>query len=270
MQRKISNTHLAYLTVLTLFGLSVPLLADDPHWPLRIRGSIDLQAEYNNGNLIVSFQAGSGPADSGLEPGEASWLDRGFRPTEPHQLQQAISEDEATQLVTYLSSPDNSVTFYTAPGGDGYFGVFSSAPYTQGQQTPSEPRRFTWDSSVNAGRTVSGGQGAPLVTDGGGTTVVGGGSRVFEHGHWVQKNAHHGDTVAEHHLEKEQHHGENKVHETGGKQHVAQQKVHEKEHLVRGGGHQVSLVKPINKPLVRPAAVKVNNHPANNPPKKKK
>jgi tetratricopeptide (TPR) repeat protein len=104
MQRKISKTQLAYLTALTLFALSVPLLADDPHWPLRIRGSSDLQAEYNNGNLIVSFQPGSGPANSGLQPGEASWLDRGFRPTEPHQLQQAISEDEATQLVTYLGS----------------------------------------------------------------------------------------------------------------------------------------------------------------------
>jgi hypothetical protein len=270
MQRIISKTLLAYLTALTLCGLSVPLLADDPHWPLRIRGSNDLQTEYNVGNLIVSFQPGSGPADSGLQPGEASWLDRGFRPTEPHQLQEAISEDQATQLVTYLNSPDNYVTFYTAPGGDGYFGVFSSEPYIQGQKAPSEPRRFTWDSSVNARRAGSGGQGGPVVIDRGGTTVIGGGPRVFEHGHWVPKNVRHGDVVAEHHLEKEQHHGENKVHETGGKQHVALQKVHEKEHLVRGGGHQVSLVKPIGKPLVRPAVAKVNNHPAHNPPKKKK
>jgi hypothetical protein len=195
MQRIFCKAHLACLTALILFGLSVPLLADDPHWPLRIRGSSDLQTEYDNGNLTVSFQPGSGPADSGLQPGEASWLDRGFRPAEPHQLQQTISEDEATQLVTYLSSPDNYVTFYTAPGGDGYFGVFGSEPYTQGQQTSSEPRRFTWDSSVNAGRSISGGEDRPVVIEGGdnggGTAVIGGGPRVFEHGHWVPKSARH-------------------------------------------------------------------------------
>lgn len=267
MQSIINKSQIAYLTALTLFSMAVPLLADDTHWPLRVRGSGDLQNEYNNGSLIVSFQPGTGPADGGLQPGEASWLDRGFRPTEPHQLQQTISEDEATQLVTYLSSPDNYVTFYTAPGGDGYFGVFSSEPYVQGQQTPSEPRRFTWDSSVNAGRGASG-QGGPVIINGG-TTVTGGGPRVFEHGHWVPKNEHRGVAVTEHHLEKEQHHGETKVHETGGKQHVAVQRTHEKQHLVRTGGHQVSLVRSVNKPLVR-SAPRVNNHPANNPPKKKK
>ena len=287
--KPITRTQLAYLTALTLFSLSVPLLADDPHWPLRIRGSTDLPTEYDNGNLIVSFQPGAGPADNGLQPGEASWLDRGFRPTEPHQLQQTISEDEATQLVTYLSNPDHYVTFYTAPGGEGYFGVDSSEPYVQGQQTPTEPRRFIWHSSVNAGRAGSGGEGGPIVIDGGGTAVIGGGPRVFEHGHSVLKSAHpgsvaaeHHNAVAEHHLENEPHHLETKVHEvggkqhlalheTGGKQHGALEKTQIKEHLVRSRGQQVSLVKPVNRPLVRPAAAKANNHPVhNNPPKKKK
>jgi hypothetical protein len=285
-----NNQTLTCLAALVTFGLSLPAWADETHWPLRFRGSSDLQTEYNNGNLIISFQPGSVPANSGLQPGEASWLDRGFRPAEPHQLQQAISEDEATQLVTYLSNPDNYVTFYTATGGDDYFGVFSSEPYTQGQQTPSEPRRFTWNSSVNAGRSISGGEGRPLVIegranggdDGGGTAVIGRGPRVFEHGHWVPKGARHieghGQVVAERHLEREQRHGENKIHETGVRQHVALQKVHGNERLVRGGGHQVSLVKPINRPLVRPvnrplvrpAAAKVNRPVAHNPPKKKK
>jgi hypothetical protein len=264
----------AALIAFTWLSLSVFLLADDIHWPLRIRGSSDLATEYNAGNLIISFQPGNGPADSGLQPGEASWLDRGFRPTEPHQLQQTISEDEATELVTYLTSSDNYVTFYTAPGGDGYFGVFSSEPYTQGQQTPSAPRKFVWDRSVNAGRSGSDGQGGPVVSDaGGGNTVVGGGPRVFEHGHWVPKTAHHGEVAGEHHLQKEEHHGETKGHEAGNKEHVAVQKNHEKEHLVRTGGHpaghQVSLVHPVKQPLVRPAVNKVNTHPANNPKKKK-
>jgi hypothetical protein len=265
MQMIVSKSRIAYLTALTLFGLSMPVLADDPHWPLRIRGSADLQSEYNNGNLVVSFQAGTGPADSGLQPGQASWLDRGFRPTEPHQLQQTISEEEAAQLVTYLSTPDNYVTFYTAPGGDGYFGVFSSEPYTQGQPTPSEPRRFTWNASVNAGRA---GQGGTVVIDSGNPGVIGGGPRVFEHGHWVPKNEGHGVAATQHHLEKEHHHGETKARETGAKQHVASQKM---EHAVRtGGGHQVSLVKAVHQPLVRTTTPKVNNHPVNNGPKKKK
>jgi hypothetical protein len=281
MRTRKNNQTLTCLAALITFGLSLSVWADETHWPLRLRGSGDLQTEYNDGNLIVSFQPGSGPANSGLQPGEASWLDRGFRPTEPHQLQQAISEDEATQLVTYLSNPDNYVTFYTASGGDGYFGVFSSEPYAQGQQTPSEPRRFTWNSSVNAGRLNAGGEGRTVVIEGGdnsgGTAVIGGGPRVFEHGHWVPKSEHHGEghgeghgQVAERHLEKEQRHGENKTRETGARQHVALQKVHGSEHLVRGGGHQVSLVKPINRPLVRPAVAKVNHPAVHNPPKKKK
>jgi hypothetical protein len=266
----------AALAAFTLFSLSVSLLADDTHWPLRVRGSNDLGNEYNNGTLTISFQPGGGPADNGLQPGQASWLDRGFRPAEPHQLQQTISEDEATVLITYLSSPDNYVTFYTAPGSDGYFGVFSSEPYTQGQQTSNEPRKFIWDRSVNVGRGDAGGQDGPVVIDaGGGNSVAGGGPRVFEHGHWVQKDAHHGEAAGEHYLEKEQHHGEAKVHETGGKEHAGVQKKHENQHVVRtgghpgGGGHQVSLVHPVKKPLVKPAVAKVNAHPANNPKKKK-
>src|SRR5260370_16654551 len=91
-----TNTHTRaladYLMALSLFALTLSLLAEDTHWPLRIRGSVELHTEYNNGNLIVGFQPGRGPADNGLQPGEASWLDRGFRPSEPHRLQQTISE----------------------------------------------------------------------------------------------------------------------------------------------------------------------------------
>ena len=286
MRTRKNNQTLTCLAALITFSLSLSAWADETHWPLRLRGSSDLQTEYDNGNLIVSFQPASGPANSGLQPGEASWLDRGFRPTEPHQLQQAISEDEATQLVTYLSNPDNYVTFYTASGGDGYFGVFGSEPYTQGQQIPSTPRRFTWNSSVNVGRPISGGEGRPVIIEGddngGGTAVIGGGPRVFEHGHWVPKGARHieghGQVVAERHLEREQHHSQNKIRETGVRQHVALQKGHGNERLVRGGGHQVSLVKsvnrplvkPVNRPLVRPAAAKANRPVVHNQPKKKK
>jgi hypothetical protein len=268
-----TNTHTralaVYLIALSLFALTLSLLAEDTHWPLRIRGSVELHTEYNNGNLIVGFQPGRGPAGNGLQPGEASWLDRGFRPSEPHRLQQTISEDEATQLVTYLGNPDNYVTFYTALGGDGYFAVFSSEPYLQGQQTPAEPGRFIWKSSLNAPRSVSYEQGRPVRIEGG-TKIIGGG-RVVEHEHWAQKT--------EQRVEKENHHAEGRVHQAGGKEHVAVHMPHENEHIRKsgGGGHQVSLVKAVHRPLVRPVnrsvvkpAVAKANHQGGNPPKKKK
>jgi hypothetical protein len=98
-------------------------------YPLRVRGSAndaDLPMWFENGKLIVQFQAGQSPADAGLKPGQGSWLDRGLRPGEPTRLVQQMSEDRANQVIATLRNPDAHWTFDCFNTNQGYLYVTTS------------------------------------------------------------------------------------------------------------------------------------------------
>jgi len=48
-------------------------------FPLRVRGGNTLATRFENGTLVVAFKFANRPASAGLEPGQGSWLDRGWR-----------------------------------------------------------------------------------------------------------------------------------------------------------------------------------------------
>ncbi|MET0540994.1 MAG: PASTA domain-containing protein, partial [Variovorax sp.] len=83
---------------------------------MTCRTPLDLPNPGGNppGDRMVRFtmqKAGTGPASMGLEPGQCAWLDRGFRPGEPLNVQVQLPEARANALEAALSSPDGYITF---------------------------------------------------------------------------------------------------------------------------------------------------------------
>jgi hypothetical protein len=222
-----STRPLSWAALLFVMTLALPALAGTTY-PLRIRGSNALSTRYNNGNLVIEFEPGAGPAGDGLQPGQGSWLDRGLRPTEPHLLQETVPADEAKGIAEYLSNPDHYATFFCANSDQGYFVAFDSAPQEQGSV-------LVWAKVLNIRNDPGSPDGATVVIpgDAGGVNV---GNSHDERDRHEEKKDHH-DADKDHHDEGKDHHG---------KDH------HEPEH--RGGGEHhggVSLVKAQPKPLIK-------------------
>ncbi|MDD4975793.1 MAG: hypothetical protein PHY93_15655 [Bacteriovorax sp.] len=76
--------------LLFLLTITLPAFATQ-YYPLNCRGgapaSMGFQIFPNGQNqLFVGFKGGTKPSSQGLAPGECSWSDRGFRPSEPTNL----------------------------------------------------------------------------------------------------------------------------------------------------------------------------------------
>ena len=229
--------------------LALPALGQTTY-PLRVRGSSGLTSSYTNGYLVIEFEPGAAPANDGLRPGQGSWLDRGIRPTEPHVLQESISEDQAQGIVEYLNSPDHYATFYCVNADQGYFAASNSEPFILGVGPKGPGRSPVWASVLS----IHGNPGSP----GGNIGSPGGNSVVITDdrgGVGLVK----GREGKDHHEERKDRHEEGKEH-------------HEKDH----DHHRVALVDPRPKPLIKqmsPAPAKGSPKSAPHPhptPKKKK
>jgi hypothetical protein len=253
MRTKINDAKrtLGWAMLLLAMGLSLPAAAQSGY-PLRIRGSSQLQTNYINGNLVIVFQPGAGPAGNGLQPGEGSWLDRGFRPAEPHVLQQAISEDQAKAIADYLNGPEHYATFYCVNSDQGFFSASDSQPFLLGPRPNGSSGPLVWASVLNL-------HGSP-GSSGGGVAVISG-----------NRNGAGQIKVPD----GKEHHEEGKDHHEGDKdKHDREKEGHDKDHHGGTGNHGIALVKPQAKPLVKQknsgppkSTPKTAPHPT---PKKKK
>ena len=116
-------------TLLIILGFSFQATAAVPSYPLRVRGGERLRvwSEVTKTpslvKLIVEFEAGTRKADTGLRPGQGSWLDRGMRPGEPTRLEYFVNESDAQKIVDYLHSGANYYTFECYNTGQGHMQV---------------------------------------------------------------------------------------------------------------------------------------------------
>jgi hypothetical protein len=125
--------------ILLATAFIAPLIgAAQTNYPLRIRGNAKLTANYENGTLSIEFRPAATKADTGLQPGEGSWLDRALNRNEPHVLKQDLSQDEAQFVINYLQNPDHYATFYCANTKQGYFQAANSEPFTPAQSSAAQ------------------------------------------------------------------------------------------------------------------------------------
>jgi hypothetical protein len=254
---------LSWAALLTAITLALPALGQTTTYPLRLRGSANLATSYNNGSLVIEFERGSAPAGDGLQPGEGSWLDRGFRPTEPDAIVEMLAEDQAKEIVDYLTNPNHYATFYCANSNQGYFVAASSAPFVLGSAIPQgSSSALLWATVLHAHDDAgSPGDGSDATSDDADSGNLGSGT------------AGSGQDPRNHRDEKKDRHEAGKErHDEGKSRHDKEH--HEKDH--RGGteNHGVMLVKPQAKPLIKhnnPAPAKPAPKSAPRPtPKKKK
>jgi hypothetical protein len=251
MRTKINDAkrRFSWPTLLLAIGLSLPAAAQT-NYPLRIRGSSQLETNYSNGSLVIVFQPGAGPASNGLQPGEGSWLDRGVRPAEPHVLQQTISEDQAKAIAEYLSGPEHYATFYCVNSDQGFFVANDSQPFLLGPRPSGSSGPLVWASVLHGSPGSSGGGVAVISGDRNGAGQI----KVPD---------------------EKDHHEEGKDRHEGDKdKHGREKDGHDKDHHGGSGNHVVALVKPQARPLVKQknsgppkSTPKTAPHPT---PKKKK
>jgi hypothetical protein len=248
---------LSSAALLMAITLALPALGQTTTYPLRLRGSADLATSYNNGSLVIEFERGSAPAGDGLEPGQGSWLDRGFRPKEPDAIVETLPEDQAKGIVEYLTNPNHYATFYCANSNQGYFLAANSAPFVLGL-----PMR-------------QGSSGAPVwatvlhVHDDAGSP---GDANVATPGDTNGAALGNGDDARNQREEKKNHREAGKEHHDEGRDHHDKDH-HEKDRRGGSGNHGVMLVKPQPKPLVKqknPAPPKSTPKSAPRPTPKKK
>ena len=88
------------LVALSNTSIVPPVVISNPaslSYSLKCRGG-DMRVVgfqlYGNGDnqLVVGFKKGSKPANSGLNPGECSWFDRGMRSEEPSNLCKKVND----------------------------------------------------------------------------------------------------------------------------------------------------------------------------------
>jgi hypothetical protein len=135
------SRSLGLASIFLAISLSLPLITQaQTNHPLRLRGAASLNINYSDGALAIEFQPATHKADTGLQPGEGSWLDRVLNQNEPHTLRQNLSQDEAQFLTNFLRNPDHYATFYCANTQQGYFQAVDSeqsSPRSVVGQTPS-------------------------------------------------------------------------------------------------------------------------------------
>lgn len=224
------------------------------NYPLRLRGSSGITAAYTDGNLIIEFQPGTSAAGDGLQPGQGSWLDRGLRPTEPHLLKQAVSEEQARVIADYLRSETHFATFYCFNTNQGYFEVGNCAPFIPESASSNDPgvSVLNWH-----GEAVSSGS----ISSGNAVVVSSGDTR-------------NGDKANKGRDDRKDHRDDHKDHrEVAKKGHDDGKEHHDKDHHAGTGGSGIALVKAHPKPLVRAnprPAPRVTTKAAPRPSPKKK
>jgi hypothetical protein len=231
---------LSWAALLTAITLALPALGQTTTYPLRLRGSANLATSYNNGSLVIEFERGSAPAGDGLKPGEGSWLDRGFRPTEPDAIVEMLTEDQAKGIVEYLTNPNHYATFYCANSNQGYFVAANSAPFVLGLPiAQGSGSALVWATVLHVHDDAgSPGDGSVGTSDDADSGSLGSGSVGSGH------------DGRDHRDEKKDHREADKEHHDKGKDRHDKDH-HEKDH--RGGteNHGVMLVKPQTKPLIK-------------------
>ncbi len=117
-------------SLLIILALSLQAMAvTPPSYPLRVRSGKGMRVWVESTQttqlvkMIVTFQAGTGPAGSGLRPGQGSWMDRGMRSGEPTRLEYLLHEIDAQRILDYLRSPGNYYVFECFNTGKGFFQV---------------------------------------------------------------------------------------------------------------------------------------------------
>ncbi len=151
VNKKLKRRCLERTAILLALSFVLPLIGQaQTDYPLRIRGAANLTTTYTDGILAVEFHPAAHKADTGLQPGEGSWLDRALNGKEPHVLKQSLSPDEAQFVTNYLQKADHYATFYCSNTEQGYFQAASSEPFTPthfaGSPSPSlaaAPRVFS-------------------------------------------------------------------------------------------------------------------------------
>ena len=88
-----------------------PALATPTSYVLMCKGGGNMSIDYNSSSkkLIVNFNAGRRSGSNGIASGSCTWVDRGFRPREPHRLCQSGVNDirfhmDGSDKVTSLKS----------------------------------------------------------------------------------------------------------------------------------------------------------------------
>lgn len=117
-------------------------------YPLVCRGSTSATIWFKpERRLVLKFIKGTAPADSGLSPGECSWLDRGVSAGEPDMLVQQVPEgaDEQPEYkwVSELRDADTYWSFDVYSDGQGQLIVTGSrrksARLKETVQAPTRP-----------------------------------------------------------------------------------------------------------------------------------
>ena len=72
-----------------------PAQAAPTSYVLMCKGGGNMSIDYNSSSkkLIVNFNAGKRSGSNGIASGNCTWVDRGFRPREPHRLCQSGVND---------------------------------------------------------------------------------------------------------------------------------------------------------------------------------
>jgi hypothetical protein len=222
------------------------------NYPLRLRGSSGITAAYTDGNLIIEFKPGTSPAGNGLQPGQGSWLDRGIRPSEPHVLKQAVSEEQAKVIADYLRSETHFATFYCFNTNQGYFEVGNCAPFIPESASSNSPGASALYGEADSSN--GGSSGNAVVASSGDTRS--------------------GDRADKGRDDHKDHRDDHKDHrEVAKKGHDDGKEHREKDHHAGSGSHGIALVKTHPKPLVKAnpkPAPKVTTKAAPRPSPKKK
>jgi hypothetical protein len=111
---------------LFLLGFLGAALAAPPDYPLWCRGTAGM-ASANGKDLVVNFRFTDHPAGEGLQPGQCSWLDRGFRPNEPLRIVDTRPSAAEARITAGYINEGQEWTFWIYNAGNYMRAAASSA-----------------------------------------------------------------------------------------------------------------------------------------------
>lgn len=129
---KLPKLQAATFAIVLVLSLQAMAAADS--YPLRVRSGRGLRYWAENTKtpslvkVIVTFQPGTGPANSGLRPGQGSWLDRGMRSGEPARLEYLVHESDAQKIFDHLRTSGNYYVFECFDTDKGFLQVTKAYP----------------------------------------------------------------------------------------------------------------------------------------------
>jgi len=124
MNKILSRILILGTLFIPVFYVSLVAGTAQQSYPLVCRGSASASISFKpERTLVMRFIKGGAPADSGLSPGQCSWVDRGMSAGEPDLLAQQVPEgaDERPEYkwVSELRDPDTYWTFDVYSDGKG-------------------------------------------------------------------------------------------------------------------------------------------------------